>query len=90
MLESDHRLVSRSDRPPACVSQHSQRLHVGFQDGLLLLPLVGILLAQAYDATQCLDVEAVALALGIDIANIVGNRLFSSSSRSMRSMMALS
>ena len=42
-------------------SQHSQRLHVGFENGLLLGALVGVLLAQTHDRAQRLDVEAVAL-----------------------------
>jgi hypothetical protein len=50
-------------------SQHPQRLHVGFQDGFLFLALVGVLLAQAHDGAQRFDVEAVALALGVDVAD---------------------
>jgi hypothetical protein len=57
------------------LSKHPQRLHIGLQDGLLFLALVGILLAQAPDGAQCLHVEAIALALGIDVADIVGDRL---------------
>ena len=56
-------------------SQHSQRLHVGFQDGFLFRPLVGVLLAQAHDGAQRLDVEAVALGLGIDVADVVRDGL---------------
>src|SRR5260370_17388240 len=62
-------------RPAAGASQHSERLHVGFQNGLLLSALVGVLLAQADDGAQRLDVKAVALGFGIDVADIVGNRL---------------
>src|ERR1700733_1769610 len=56
-------------------SQHSQRLHVSLQDGFLFGPLVGVLLAQAHDGAQRLDVVAVAFGFGIDIADIVRNRL---------------
>ena len=50
-------------------------MHVGFQHGLLLAALVGVLLAQAHDGAQRLDVEAGALGLGIDVADVVGGRL---------------
>src|ERR1700754_2826305 len=64
----------RSRMPPAMPAplernrslEHSQRLHVGFQDGFLFLPLVGILLAQTDDGAQRLDVEAVALGFAVD------------------------
>src|SRR5262245_61807414 len=55
--------------------QHTERVQVGFQDRLLLLALVDVLLAQPHHRAQRLHVEAVALGLGIDIANIVGDRL---------------
>src|SRR5260370_34035155 len=61
--------------PSLTTSQHSQRLHVGFQNGLLFGALVGVLLAQPHDGTQRLDVEAVALGFGIDVADVVGDRL---------------
>src|ERR1700757_3435311 len=60
----------------ASASKHPQRLHIGFQDALLLLALVGILLAQAHDGAQRLHIETVALALGVDVANVVGDGLF--------------
>ena len=50
-------------------------MHVGLEHGLLLAALVGVLLAQADDGAQRLDVEAVALGLGIDVADVVGGRL---------------
>jgi hypothetical protein len=53
------------------VSEHSQRLEIGFQNGFLLGALVGVLLAHPHDSAQCLDVVAVALGLGIDIADVV-------------------
>ena len=56
-------------------SQHSQRLHVGFQDGLLFGAFVGVLLAHPHDGAQRLDVKTVALGFGIDVADIVGDRL---------------
>src|SRR6185437_8136031 len=55
--------------------QHPQGVHVGLEHGLLLAALVDILLAQADDGAQSLNVEAVALGLGIDVADIVGSRL---------------
>src|SRR5712664_292613 len=67
---ADEKLVG-----PAIASQHPQRLHIGFQDGFLFGPLVGVLFAQAHDGAQRLDVEAVAFGLRIDIADIVRNRL---------------
>src|SRR6516225_1575342 len=56
--------------------EHAERVHIGFEQRLLLLALVAVLLAQADNDTQCLDVKAVALGLGIDIANVVGDRFF--------------
>jgi hypothetical protein len=50
-------------------------VHVGLDDRLLFAPLVGVLLAQPHDDTERLDVETVALGLGIDVADIVGDRL---------------
>src|SRR5271170_6007722 len=47
-------------------SQHPERVQVGLEDGLLLLALVDVLLAQPHHDAQRLDVEAVALGLGID------------------------
>ena len=50
-------------------------MQVGLQNGLLLLALVDVLLAQPHHDAQRLDVEAVALGLGIDVADVVGDRL---------------
>src|SRR5260221_7334351 len=61
--------------PSLTTSQHPQRLHVGFQNGLLFGALVGVLLAHPHDGAQRLDVIAVALGFGIDVADIVGNGL---------------
>ena len=55
--------------------QHPERVQVGFQDRLLLLALVDVLLAQPHHGAQRLDVEAVAFGLGIDVADVVGDRL---------------
>ena len=55
--------------------QHAQRVQVGFQDRLLLLALVDVQLAQPDDGAQRLDVEAVALGFGVDVADVVGERL---------------
>ena len=64
-----------SERGSSCASQHPERLHVGFQNRLLLGALVGVLLAHAHDGAQRLDVVTVALGFGIDVADIVGDRL---------------
>src|SRR5712671_781262 len=69
------KLVCAGNASSANASQHSQRLHVGFQDGLRFRALIGVLLAQAHDGAQRLDVEAVALGFGIDVADIVRDRL---------------
>ena len=61
---------------PGNVLQHPQRVQVGLQNRLVLLALVDVLLAQAHHDTQRLDVEAVALGFGIDIADVVGEGLF--------------
>src|SRR5437016_2209252 len=50
-------------------------MHVGFQDRPLLSALLDILLAQPHDRAQRLDVEAVALGLHIDVADVIGERL---------------
>src|SRR5215470_9493560 len=50
-------------------------MHIGLQDRFLLLALVGILLAHPHDGAQRLDVEARALGLRIDVADVVGDRL---------------
>ena len=54
---------------------HAERVHVGVEHFLLLAAFVGVELAQAHDRAQRLDVEAVALGLGIDVADVVGGRL---------------
>ena len=61
---------------PGNVLQHSQGVQVGLQYRLVLFALVDVLLAQAHHDTQRLDIEAVALGFGIDIADVVGERLF--------------
>ena len=75
---------------PTALVQHPQSVHVGFQHGLLLAALVGVLLAQPYDGAQRLDVVAGAVGFGIDVADIVGGRLLLLLSRSTRSMKAFS
>ena len=57
-------------------SDHPQRLQVGFEDRFLLLALLLVLLAQPHHGAQRLHVVAVAFGLGIDIADVVGDRLF--------------
>ena len=49
-------------------------MEIGDKHRLLLLPLVLILLADANHGAQRLHVEAVALGLGIDLAEIGGER----------------
>ncbi len=56
-------------------SDHAERVHVGFDDGLVLAALIDILLAQPHDDPQRLHVEAVALGLGVDVLDVVGDRL---------------
>src|SRR3974390_2236326 len=56
--------------------EHAERMQIGFEQRLLLLALVDILFAQADNNTQRLDVKAVALGLGVDVADIIGDRLF--------------
>src|SRR5262249_60136038 len=46
------------------------------ENRFLLAPFIGILLAQPYDHAQRLDVEAVGLGFGINVANVVGDRFF--------------
>ena len=51
--------------------QHAERVQIGLEDSLVLLALVAVLFAHAHHDAQRLDVEAVALGLGIDVADIV-------------------
>src|SRR6476661_7894829 len=53
----------------------SQRLAIGIQDRVLLLPGVSLHLPQAHDHTHDLGVVAVGLGLGINIADVVGDPL---------------
>src|SRR3954471_1341202 len=69
------RCVRRDDNGGTTPSQHPQRLHVGFQNGFLLGAFVGVLLAQTHDGAQRLDIETVAFAFGIDVADVVGDGL---------------
>jgi hypothetical protein len=50
-------------------------MHIGFQNRLVLLALVDILLSQPHDRAQRLDVEAGALGFRIDVTDVVGERL---------------
>src|SRR5208282_6049024 len=69
--------IARRDEACASMngSQHAERVQVGLENGLLLLALVDVLLAQPHHSAQRLDVETVALGLGKDVANVVGDRL---------------
>ena len=49
-------------------------MQIGGQHGLFLAPLVLVLLAQADHRAERLHVEAVAFGLGIDLAQIGGER----------------
>src|ERR1700751_5431318 len=51
-------------------------MQISVQDRFLLLAFVDILLAQTDDDTQGLDVKTGALGLRIDVANVLGDRLF--------------
>ena len=53
---------------------HAERVEIGGQHRLFLAPLVLVLLAQADHCPERLDVEAVAFGLGIDLAQIGGER----------------
>src|SRR5215472_2199306 len=55
--------------------QHTERVQVGFQNRLLLLALVDVLLAQPHHRAQRFHIVAVALGLGIDVAHVIGDRL---------------
>ena len=54
--------------------RHAERMEIGVEHGLFLFPLIGVLFADADHGSQRLDVEAVALRLGIDVAKIGGER----------------
>src|ERR1044072_8594111 len=56
--------------------QHPQRLQIRLQNRFLLLALVPLLLAQPPPVWDRFDVKAFALALGVDVADVVGERLF--------------
>ena len=49
-------------------------MEIGVEHGLFLAPLVLILLANADHRPEGLDVEAIALGFGIDLAEIGGER----------------
>src|SRR3984957_19167277 len=65
----------RDERSKSPLPQHAERMQVGLQYSLLLLALVDVLLAQPHHRAQRFHIEAVALGLGIDVANVVGDRL---------------
>src|SRR5689334_23997029 len=56
-------------------SDQPERVHVGLEHRLVLDPLVLVLLAQTYHRAHGLHVVAVALGLGVDVADVVGDRL---------------
>ena len=51
-------------------------MQAGIEHFLLLAALICIQLAQAHERAKCPGVKAGALGLGVDIANVVGGRLF--------------
>ncbi|EAS50692.1 hypothetical protein SI859A1_00815 [Aurantimonas manganoxydans SI85-9A1] len=57
------------------VRSHAEGLEVEIEDRFLLLALVLVLLAQRDHAAQHLGVETVALGLGIDVLDVVADRL---------------
>src|SRR5690606_2378373 len=54
---------------------HTQRVHVGVEDRLVLLALGDVLLAQPNHGPERLDVVTVGLGLGVDVTDVVGERL---------------
>src|SRR5580698_5516770 len=56
-------------------SNHPERVQVGLENSLVLLTLVDVLLAQPHHDAQRFDVEAVALGLRVNVADVVGDRL---------------
>ena len=50
-------------------------LQIEVEDRLLLGPLIGVALADGDDLAQHLDVVAVALGLGVDLLDVVGDGL---------------
>jgi hypothetical protein len=51
-------------------------VQVGIENLLLLTALVGVELPQSHDRAQSLGVEAGAFRFGVDVADVVGGRLF--------------
>ncbi|AAL49587.1 unknown [Sinorhizobium phage PBC5] len=58
-----------------CRRDHAERCEVGVEDGLLLHPLVGVLLAQRDHLPQDLGIEAGPLCLAVHILDVVGDGL---------------
>ena len=56
------------------LGRHAERVEIGVEHRLLLAPLVLVLLADADHRAERLHVEAIALRLGIDLAQIGGER----------------
>src|SRR3979409_2424684 len=72
-----HDGVRRTLGPPGHDgSDPSERVDVGLENRLVFHALVLVLLAQTHDRTQRLHVVAVALGLAVDVADVVGDRLF--------------
>ena len=63
--------------PAAAAGVHAKGVHVEIQQGVLFLQFGLVELTQADDLAQDLHLEAIALGLGIDIADVGGEaRLF--------------
>src|SRR3990172_8331488 len=56
--------------------RHAEGVHVEVEQGLFLLTLGGVLLAERNDLAHDPGVEAVGLGLGVDFLDIAGDRLF--------------
>src|SRR4051794_6990655 len=70
-----HGVALAKARTTLISSDHPQCLHIRLENRLGLGALVRVLLAHAHDGAQRLDVVAVALGLGEDVADVVGDRL---------------
>src|SRR6185437_12707508 len=55
--------------------EHPERVQIGLENGLLLLALVDVLLAQEHHGAQRLGVVSVGFGFPVDIADVVSDRL---------------
>src|SRR5579862_9337068 len=61
--------------PRSSASSDPDRGEIEAEDFLFLTPLVAVLLADGDDLAHDLDVEPVALGLGVDVLDVFGKRL---------------